>query len=298
MFFSKKNSTAQYGSFDMQSIEEMDSSYQNSPYSLSNKFIKTVVITVISVHVFAIAFFALQGLISDFFKPKEKSITINLTDFAAYAPVKNDQSSEQFSQPDLPTPDTATIDTAVPIPDPVVTKEFTPQAKTQPMFDAPTLAAVPKPREKPKKPKVKPRIKPRTPTTKPPRKNNGKKTSTTKNLNDKSWTRIGNTGGTDSGTSAQMKSYGAAVGKQLRRLFTAPSKQQAKYQILKVVVKIRISSTGRIIRTEILRRSGNIFMDNAVTTAINMFYNKQLPQAPPNGKIKEYEIIVTNIEQN
>ncbi len=300
MFF-KKKSVVQYSSFDIQSIDEMESYQQNTSYFFNNKFIKTVVIIVVSVHIIAIGYFALEGLISDFFKPKEKFITVNLTDFAAYSAVKSDTGSvnpmpPDTSTPDIPnTPNPTPENIVEPIATPVVTKEFEPQATTQPMFDAPTLAPVVKPKVKrPKPPKTPPKTPPRQP--KPPRNNGGK--TTKKNPTDKPWKRIGNPNGVNGGTSAAMKSYGSAVGKQLQNLFIAPTKQQAKYHILKVVVKVWVSSTGRVFRVQILKRSGNRFMDNAVTNAINKFYKKQLIQAPPDRKTHDYEITVTNSKQN
>ena len=143
MFFKRKNSMAEYGAFDMNSIDQMSGQYQTPSYYLDPKFIRNVIIIVASLHVLAIGYFALEGLIKELFKENEQSITVELSDFAAYSPVTSD-GPQTTNNNEIIEDNSKTEDNSTPvdnIPTPNVPDEFKPVAATQPMFNQPSLVA-------------------------------------------------------------------------------------------------------------------------------------------------------------
>ena len=282
MFFKRKNSMTEYGAFDLNSINQMNNQCQAPSYYLDMKFIRKVVIIVASFHVIAIGYFALEGFIKELFKNKEQSITVELTDFAAYSPVtsdgpqvdtNNEVAEETITDPkDIPTPN--------------VTEEFRPIAAVQPTFNPPSLITPPK-KPKPPKPIVK-----KQKNIKVAKRNHVKKTK--ENEYKGVYRPKGNPNGTSKGTSAQQKSYASAISYQLEKLWTTPNDQQVQYQIWQVVVKITVSASGRVTRVQVLKPCGNIYMNNSVKIALNKLYNVKFPQPPPTHQSENYIVTLAN----
>ncbi|UDQ98245.1 TonB C-terminal domain-containing protein [Lentisphaerota bacterium WC36G] len=302
MFFRRKENSA--GNFDYNAINHASYNIQSAPYELDRKFIQWVIGIVVAFHVVFISYFALEGFLKDLFKPKENFVTVELTDFAAYASENNDFSAasesmtEETTDPvEEITPDepTTEITPVVPV---EVPDNLQPQAVEQAMFDQPTLKIKPKPPKPPKNKRKKNEAKKIIPT-KPPKNatkqvvNPGKKGG-----KGDPYKPPGRTDGNKGGTGAQKVAYIKALAFRLESKWNAPNQQQVNYRKWRVLVEVRVSGAGKVIGVRILKKSGNIFMDNSVTVALNQLYGSLLPKGTPTRRTETFKFNISNTLEN